>query len=170
MSVRDGGAWGMDDAGVSGVEQASREELLALIGAQARMIEELTARVVELERRPGRDSSNSSQPPSQDGLGKPPARLMRGRSGRKPGKRPGAPGSALAQVKVPDRLVKHFPSACAGCAAPLDRAAVGDMVVRLGARRDCRRGRGRGVHADEAAEALLALAGHATEVSHRTPP
>jgi hypothetical protein len=44
MSIRDGWAWGVDDAGVSGVEQAWREELLALIGAQARMIKELTAR------------------------------------------------------------------------------------------------------------------------------
>jgi transposase len=130
MSVRDGWMWGVDDAGVSGVEQASREDLLALIGAQARMIEELTARVVELERRLGRNSSNSSQPPSQDGLGKPPPRSMRGRSGRKAGKQPGSPGSALAQVEVPDRLVKHLPSVCGGCAAPLDRAAVADMVAR----------------------------------------
>lgn len=114
---------------MSGVEQASREELLALIGAQARMIEELTARVVELERKLGRNSSNSSQPPSQDGLGKPPPRSMRGRSGRKAGKQPGSPGSGLAQVEVPDQLVKHFPSACAGCASVLDPAAVLDGTV-----------------------------------------
>lgn len=36
--------FGGQDHGVSGVEHASREEFLALVGAQARMIEELTAR------------------------------------------------------------------------------------------------------------------------------
>jgi transposase len=96
------------------------------------MIEELTARVVELERKLGRNSSNSSQPPSQDGLGKPPPRSMRGRSGRKPGKQPGSPGSGLAQVEVPDRVIRHFPSACAGCASALDGAAVLDGPVRPG--------------------------------------
>jgi hypothetical protein len=52
---------------VSGSEQPSREELLALIESQARMIETLTARVAELERQLGRNSRNSSQPPSADG-------------------------------------------------------------------------------------------------------
>ena len=33
----------------------------------------LEARVAELQRRLGKDSSNSSRPPSSDGLGKPPA-------------------------------------------------------------------------------------------------
>jgi hypothetical protein len=46
---------------VSGAE-LSREELLALVEQQARMIEALTARVTELERQLGR---NSSQPPRQ---------------------------------------------------------------------------------------------------------
>jgi transposase len=55
---------------VSGVEQPSREELLALIESQAGVIVELTARIAaqdariaELERQLGRNSRNSSQPP-----------------------------------------------------------------------------------------------------------
>ena len=58
----------------------------------------LQARVAELERRLGKDSSNSLRPPSQDGLGKPPApRQQRRRGGgRAPGKQPGAPGAHLA--------------------------------------------------------------------------
>ncbi|MGO4128358.1 DUF6444 domain-containing protein, partial [Inquilinus sp. YAF38] len=54
----------------------SEEGLLALIGelqARNRMLEQqnavLTARVAELERRLGLDSSNSSKPPSSDGPG-----------------------------------------------------------------------------------------------------
>ena len=53
----------MDDCGVSGVEQASHEELLVLVAAQARMIEEQAvvlaeqaARISELERGLGRNS------------------------------------------------------------------------------------------------------------------
>ena len=52
---------------MSGSEQPSREELLALIESQARTIETLTARIAELERQLGRNSRNSSQPPSADG-------------------------------------------------------------------------------------------------------
>jgi transposase len=37
---------------------------------QARLIATLQAQVAELERRLGKDSSNSSKPPSSDGLGK----------------------------------------------------------------------------------------------------
>jgi Family of unknown function (DUF6444) len=48
---------------VSGSELPSREELLALIEAQARTIEQLQAEIVELKRRLGRNSGNSSQPP-----------------------------------------------------------------------------------------------------------
>jgi transposase len=127
----------VDDHGVSGAEQASREELLALVAAQARMIEEQgaalveqAARIAELERRLGRNSRNSSTPPSQDGLDKPPPRSMRGSSGRKAGKQPGASGAGLMQVAVPDREIPHFPPWCGHCAAPLGRDAVAGEVVR----------------------------------------
>lgn len=48
------------------------------------------------------------------------------------------------------------------------RRCPGQITVR--ARRDDRGGRGGRVHADEAAEAFLILAGHAPEISHRTRP
>src|SRR5215217_4418236 len=67
----------------------------------------LKARITELERRLGRDSSNSSKPPSSDGLRKP-ARAEQ-RTGeraerRRPGKLPGASGAHLAQVAEPDEV------------------------------------------------------------------
>ena len=77
---------------VSGSE-LSREELLAVIERQARMTETLTARVAELERQVGRNSRNSSQPPSADGPAAPNrAARRRGSGGRGPGKQPGAEG------------------------------------------------------------------------------
>jgi transposase len=96
---------------VPGLEDASREELLALVVEQARMIEQLTARVAELERRLARNSRNSSQPPSADGPAMPSHRSRRG-SGRKPGKQPGSPGHALTLVDDPDEIVEHVPGCC----------------------------------------------------------
>ena len=48
--------------------EPTREELIALIKAQAAEIAALKARIAELERRLGLNSSNSGKPPSSDGL------------------------------------------------------------------------------------------------------
>ena len=66
--------------------EPSREELIALIAAQAAEIAALKGHIAELERRLGLNSSNSGKPPSSDGLKKP-ARVssLRERSGKKPG-------------------------------------------------------------------------------------
>lgn len=48
------------------------EEQRAVIEAQRKEIATLSARVAELERRLGLNSSNSGKPPSSDGLRRPP--------------------------------------------------------------------------------------------------
>jgi transposase len=114
---------------VPGLEDASREELFALVVEQARMIEQLTARVAELERRLARNSRNSSQPPSADGPQVAPRPSRRRGSGRKPGKQPGVPGTTLALVDDPDEVIEYQQSCCRGCGADFaDGAPVG--VVR----------------------------------------
>jgi transposase len=105
--------------------------LVAANAEQARLIATLEARVAELERRLGKDSSNSSRPPSQDGLGKPPAaRRERRGGGRAPGKQPGAPGAHLAQVPDPDQVVWHRPEWCQGCGGDLTLAPVMGVEAR----------------------------------------
>ena len=118
--------------------ELSREELLALLAARdaeravadavkdARIdallvqVGELTAQVQALVLRLSKDSSTSSKPPSSDG----PDRRPRGgssrrSSGRKPGKQPGDPGTALRLVEVPDeRIAIPAPAAC-GCGTSL---------------------------------------------------
>jgi len=94
----------------------------------------LQARVAELERRLGKDSSNSSKPPSSDGLGKP-ARAQRRNAERaagrrKPGKQPGAPGAHLAPVAEPDQVVEHVPERCGGCGEELAGAVVVGVEAR----------------------------------------
>ena len=77
-------------------DNPSREELIALIQAQAGQISALVARVAELERRLGLNSSNSGKPPSSDGLRRP-ARVasLRESSGKKPGGQKGHGGETL---------------------------------------------------------------------------
>jgi transposase len=82
----------------------------------------------------GKDSSNSSKPPSSDGLGKP-ARARRRAADqaaerRKPGKQPGAPGAHLAQVTEPDQVVEHVPRRCGGCGQGLDGAVMVGVEAR----------------------------------------
>jgi transposase len=115
------------------VQAAVIVELRAANAEQARLIARLQARVAELERRLGKDSSNSSKPPSSDGLRKP-ARAERDAEEqperRRPGKQPGAPGAHLAQVAQPDEVAWHAPDRCGGCGADLAGAPVAGVEAR----------------------------------------
>ncbi|MDQ1288125.1 MAG: transposase [Actinomycetota bacterium] len=122
-----------------GPEELSREELLALlaardealVGRDARIdallvtVGELTAQVQALVLKLGKDSSNSSKPPSSDGPGRRPrGGSSRKASGRKPGKQPGGPGAALRLVDDPDeRIPIPAPAACR-CGTSLVEAGV----------------------------------------------
>lgn len=100
--------------------EPTREELIALIAAQAAEIVILQARIAELERRLGLDSSNSSKPPSSDGPRKS-ARVksLREPSGKKTGGQKGHKGETLRQTQTPDVVADHYPSTCSGCGAAL---------------------------------------------------
>jgi transposase len=116
------------------VQAAIIAELRAVNAAQAQTIAALEARVAELERRLGTDSSNSSKPPSSDGLRKPARTKQRGgeraEGRRAPGKQPGAPGAHLAQVPEPDEVIWHVPDRCGGCGAELAGAVVVGVEAR----------------------------------------
>lgn len=105
---------------------AQNAELRAENAELKRMITVLTDRIAELERRLSADSSNSSRPPSSDApWDKKPARKRssRTRSARRPGKQPGAPSTSRRLTDDPDKIVVLEPQRCAGCDAPLARAA-----------------------------------------------
>src|SRR5271157_4710151 len=91
----------------------------------------LLARVAELERRLGLNSSNSGKPPSSDGLKKPPrVSSLRESSGKKTGGQKGHPGETLCRVEKPDAAVDHYPEACAACGEPLTAATATGHVAR----------------------------------------
>jgi transposase len=96
----------------------SKDQLIEVLRAENAA---LKARISELERRLGLNSSNSGKPPSSDGFKKP-ARVssLRERSGKKPGGQKGHKGETLRQVTDPDDVVNHYPPACSVCGVGLD--------------------------------------------------
>lgn len=118
------------------MEQFTRGELLVVVTEQAALIVSLTSQVevlagqvAELTAKAGRNSQNSSMPPSSDRFAKP-ARPVRGRTGRKPGKQPGAPGAGLEFTASPDEIIDHVPASCAGCGSDLADAEPVGMNAR----------------------------------------
>ena len=106
------------------LNQLSKDALIALLLAQE-------ARIAELERRIGLNSSNSGKPPSSDGLKKPPrVSSLRERSGKKTGGQPGHPGETLRRSEAPDAFVDHYPARCGACGAPLTEAMAINFISR----------------------------------------
>jgi transposase len=138
----------------------SYEELAALVAVQgvqlaeqATLIEAMRVELAALRRAVGRDSSNSSQPPSQDGAAaQAKSRSQQAGSGqadgsvprtdrqggeagrdkdkRKQGGQGGHRGSGLARVASPDRTEPVEPGACGGCGASLS-GADGSVASRV---------------------------------------
>ena len=133
----------------------SYAELAALVAEQAVLIEALRVELEALRRQVGRDSSNSSQPPSADGpaakakakveAGKRPAGPQpqpssdgqpaagepgRDRPKRRQGGQRGHRGSGLAPVTTPDRRQPVEPPGCGSCGGGL-AGAPGTVASRV---------------------------------------
>jgi len=116
-------------------------EVEDLIASLRRQIAALQAEVADLRRQLGQDSSNSSKPPSSDGLKKKPrgAASLRGRSGKASGGQKGHKGDTLRQVADPDCVVRHEACACGRCgwfldpksATGIEKRQVFDLPERL---------------------------------------
>ena len=89
------------------------------IRMQELRIHQLEERVRELESRLNKNSSNSSKPPSSDGLKRKP-KSQRDQSGKKPGGQPGHVGKSRLQVENPDKVVVHAPTTCTECQTDLN--------------------------------------------------
>jgi transposase len=84
----------------------------------------LKVQVETLAAQAKTNSRNSSRPPSSDGLAKPAPKSLRKKSGRKPGRPKGQPGSTMQLSSHPDKTVKHRPKRCSCCGKSLKKAPV----------------------------------------------
>jgi transposase len=110
--------------------QAGPEATVALVEAVVtafqQEIADLSAQMEQLKARLNKDSHNSHQPPSSDGLAKkkPRPRSLRKRSGKKSGGQAGHAGVTLTLVDDPTDDQVWAPAACRACGASLAKAEV----------------------------------------------
>ena len=106
----------MDRAEAEAIYDAGREVVVEVLLRMDRQIGQLTARVERLEREVGKNSRNSSLPPSSDPPGQGPARREKGRSPRQQGAQPGHEGKGreLLPCWAVDEVIEQWPLRC-GC-------------------------------------------------------
>lgn len=108
-----------------GIEQEEWEGIPSVIRLFLERVTEenayLRGRIIELEGRIAKNSTNSHKPPSSDGPGKPVLRTQSERksSGKKVGGQPGHSGHTLMKSENPDHRMRHRVEQCAGCGADL---------------------------------------------------
>jgi transposase len=94
------------------------------------LIAPLEARIAELEKRLNMNSTNSSKPPSSDGLKRKTKSLRPKNTGRNPGVQPGHPGQTLQQNSAPDITHSIALDRCPGCGTDLRDEPVGSEEKR----------------------------------------
>jgi len=101
--------------------QSLRAELAQALAA----LSQANAYIKQLQGQAGKDSHNSSKPPSSNGFKEPVRKTqsLRGPSGKKSGGQVGHQGKTLMMVQSPDEIVALSPKACRHCQHDLTEAA-----------------------------------------------
>src|SRR6266487_3198980 len=102
--------------------ETENKSLREQLAAALEQLGQALGRIHELEGQLGKDSHNSSKPPSSDGLRRK-RRSQRSTSEKPTGGQPGNAGRSLMQVASPDEVVRHRPVVCGHCHQPLDGIA-----------------------------------------------
>ncbi|NJL57206.1 IS66 family transposase, partial [bacterium] len=110
------------------LRQLDKELLIGIILELRELVYEQSARIQALENQLAKNSTNSSKPPSSDGLKK--AKSLREKGQRKTGGQKGHPGTTLEMTAEPDEVVLHTPESCDHCGTMLADAPVSGVERR----------------------------------------
>jgi len=119
-----------NDEEVRRAYQQGEEAVVELVRKLTDNFKLVAARMQALEDRLAKNSSNSSKPPSSDGLNKPSPKSLRKRHGRKSGGQPGHAGYTLKAVEHPDREEVHCVNHCHHCQRSLEDVEASGMEKR----------------------------------------
>jgi len=107
------------------------DAVVAMVGELLQVISLLAQRVQELEDRLSKNSSNSSKPPSSDGMNQTKrTRSLRRSSGKKSGAQAGHPGHRLEMAEKPDVEKRYRVIRCSQCQASLENTALERLEKR----------------------------------------
>jgi transposase len=106
---------------ISKLPEESRLLLDAIVVYYESKVQQLEARIKELEDQVSKNSRNSSKPPSTDEFYKPAPKSLREKTGRKAGGQKGHNGTNLKMVASPDIVERHEVSVCSCCQRSLGR-------------------------------------------------
>lgn len=99
-----------------------------LLEAEVNRLKEI---ILKLERRLSTNSTNSSKPPSSDGVDKKGRHPLSSRGkGKSKGGQKGHAGKTMEQVPNPDQVIVHPVQTCCECGADLSQAPVSEIVKR----------------------------------------
>jgi len=105
--------------------------LLSRIAELEKVVSQQAAEIEELKRRLNKDSSNSSKPPSSDGLKKPSrTSSLREQGTHTSGGQKGHKGTTLKQIVHPNPIVTHELEQCPDCACSLVQQVAKGIVKR----------------------------------------
>ena len=97
-------------------EQTSTiQELKTLNTSLQESIKSLTEENLRLKEKFGKNSKNSSKPPSSDGFNKPIPKSLRTPSGKKAGAQNGHEGKGFSINQTPSKIKNHSQIQCSGC-------------------------------------------------------
>ena len=110
--------------------EESQLVIQAIVVFYESQVQELKARIKELEDQISKNSRNSSKPPSTDEYDKPSPKSQREKTGRKAGGQKGHEGNNLKMVGSPDKEEVHKVEVCACCQKNLRGQKADDIERR----------------------------------------
>ncbi|MEL7053603.1 MAG: IS66 family transposase [Cyanobacteria bacterium J06588_5] len=119
----------LSEADIRAIYSQGEEVVVSVVSQLMARLNQLEAEVKELKGRLGKNSRNSSKPPSGDGFGKR-TRSLRRKSEKPSGGQTEHPGQSLEWRSNPDVVEQHAVDSCSGCGYSLVGVPVEEVLAR----------------------------------------